>query len=473
LRFFASSRLGVRLIRSKQAVHAKTQRRKGSPSQIRALPNPEKGCGALAIAIAFAPTPAECVRAQSLLTPIKTVTCDKFDAMAAVRITARGAKRIRAGHLWVYRSDVASADGVEAGAIVRVVDQANNFVGQAFYSDRSEIALRFLTTREDTIDREWWRARLRACAERRSAIAGDTNAYRLVYSEGDLLPSLIVDKYDDVLVMQTLSQGSDRLKASIGELLVEEFRPVAVLERNDARVRQFEGLELQTGALYPLEAGAIETGSKIEIKQHGVRFVVSPLGGQKTGAFLDQRENYLAAAREAHGRALDCFTFNGGFALHLARVCQTVVGVDISDDAIAGARRNGELNDASNVEFRTANVFDALREFENAGETFDTIVLDPPAFAKNRSSVKSAARGYKEINLRALKLLNPNGVLVSCTCSYHMQQEMFLEIITAAALDARRRLQIVEVRGQSSDHPVLLGVPETHYLKCVIARVIE
>ena len=392
--------------------------------------------------------------------------------MATVRITARGAKRIRAGHLWVYRSDVASA-AVEAGAIVRVVDQANNFVGQAFYSDRSEIALRFLTTRDDTIDREWWRARLRACGERRSAIAGDTNAYRLVYSEGDLLPSLIVDKYDDVLVMQTLSQGSDRLKQTIADLLIEEFQPAAVLERNDARVRQFEGLEPQTGVLYPLETGAIETESKIEIKQHGVRFLVSTLGGQKTGAFLDQRENYLAAARVAHGRALDCFTFNGGFAFHIAHGCQTVIGVDISDDAIAAAHRNGELNDASNVEFRTANVFDALREFETAGETFDTIVLDPPAFAKNRSSVKSAARGYKEINLRALKLLNPNGVLVSCTCSYHMLQEMFLEIITDAALDARRRLQIVEVRGQCSDHPVLLGVPETHYLKCVIARVIE
>ncbi len=387
--------------------------------------------------------------------------------MQPVTITARGAKRIRHGHLWVYRSDIASADEVEAGAVVRVVDQANNLVGQAFYSDTSEIALRFLTTRDELIDRAWWREKLRACAERRASIARETNAYRLVYSEGDLLPSLIVDKYGDVLVMQTLSQGSERLKDEIAELLVEQLQPRAIIERNDARVRRLEGLEEKIGVVYG------EAPGEIAVNQHGVRFVVSSLGGQKTGAFLDQRENYLAAARIAHGRALDCFTFNGGFALHIARSCDQVTGVDISDDAIAGAQRNAKLNDATNVEFRALNVFDALRNFELAGEKFDTIVLDPPAFAKNRAAVKSAARGYKEINLRALKLLHVNGVLMSCSCSYHMQPEMFLEIIREAALDARRRLQIVEVRGQSSDHPVLMGVPETHYLKCVIARTID
>lgn len=398
--------------------------------------------------------------------------------MPEVSISSRGARRIRNGHLWVYRSDMASATENEGGAIARVVDEARNFVGQAFYSDTSEIALRFLTTRAETIDREWWRTRLQACAERRARIAEQTNAYRLVYSEGDLLPSLIIDRYRDVLVMQTLSQGSNRLQPMIVELLAEEFRPRMIVERNDARVRQFEGLELKSGVIWSAPAvrsgdGALDLSPEIYINQHGVRFLVSPLGSQKTGAFLDQRENYLAAARVAHGRALDCFTFNGGFAQHVARACESVLGIDISEDAIAAARRNARLNDASNVEFRAANVFDALREFETAGEKFDTIVLDPPAFAKNRASVKSAARGYKEINLRALKLLNPGGALVSCTCSYHMPQEMFLELVAAAALDARRRLQIVEVRGQSSDHPVLLGVPETHYLKCVIARVVE
>lgn len=406
--------------------------------------------------------------------------CDKFDLMTQVAITSRGAKRIRNGHLWVYRSDIASVETVAAGAIAGVVDQARNFVGQAFFSDRSEIALRFLTTQPETIDREWWRARLKACVQRRAPVASESNAYRMVYSEGDLLPSVIVDRYAEMLVVQTLSQGSDRLIAMLAELLAEEHQPRLIVERNDARVRQLEGLESRTGVIWsaPAESrsrdgdGAMDE-ARIEINQHGVRFLVSPLGSQKTGAFLDQRENYLAAARVARGRALDCFTFNGGFALHIARRCDHVLGLDISEAAVTGARRNAELNQAANVEFRTANVFDALREFETAGEKFDTIILDPPAFAKNRASIKSAARGYKEINLRALKLLNPGGVLVTCTCSYHMQQEMFLELIAAAGLDARRRLQVVEVRGQSSDHPVLLGVPETHYLKCVIARVVE
>ena len=392
-------------------------------------------------------------------------------AMAEIRISTRGAKRIRQGHLWVYRSDVREASDGAGGAIVRVVDEAGNFVGQAFYSDRSEIALRFLTTHEAAIDREWWRGRLRQCAERRATISRETNAYRLAYSEGDLLPSLIVDIYDNVLVLQTLSQGTEMLKTLFVELLIEQFSPRAVIERNDARVREFEGLELKSGVLY----GALseDRPDEIEINQHGVRFVVSPPGGQKTGAFLDQRENYLAARRLAHGRALDCFTFNGGFALHIAPLCESVLAVDISGDAIAAAERNAELNGANNIEFRTANVFDALREMEFGGERFDTIILDPPAFAKNRATVKSAARGYKEINLRALKLLKAGGVLVTCSCSYHMSEELFLDIIAAAALDAHRRVQIIERRGQSTDHPVLLGVPETHYLKCVIARVIE
>jgi 23S rRNA (cytosine1962-C5)-methyltransferase len=441
---------------------------------------------------------------------LRSAFCDNVSVvMASVRISRRGAKRIRNGHLWVYRSDVREAADAAAGQIVRVVDEAGNTVGQAFYSDRSEIALRFLATGDETIDREWWRARLRESAARRAQVAQETNAYRLVYSEGDLLPSLIVDRYDDALVMQTLSQGTEQLKSTLAEILVEEFTPRTIVERNDARVRELEGLDRRVGVVYDRvsEPGADRgphagsprgvvdaTGSyqpgraydpiatapgsetdldQVEINQHGVRFLVSPLGGQKTGAFLDQRENYLAARRVAHGRALDCFTFNGGFALHVASSCESVLGIDISADAIAGAQRNAELNKAANVEFRVANVFDAMREFEAGGERFDTIVLDPPAFAKNRASLAAAARGYKEINLRALKLLNPGGVLVTCTCSYHISEEIFLEIVADAALDARRRVQVIEKRGQSSDHPVLLGVPETHYLKCVIARVVE
>ena len=386
--------------------------------------------------------------------------------MASVKISTRGAKRIRLGHLWVYRSDIRDADEAEPGAIVPVVDDARNFVGQAFYSDRSQIALRFLTVRDEVIDREWWRGRLQACAARRASIMKQTNAYRLVYSEGDLLSSLIVDVYDGHYVLQTLSQGADRIQDQLLQLLIDEFQPLSIVELNDARVRQLEGLELRSGALHG------DGPPEIEIAQHGVKFIVSPRASQKTGAFLDQRENYLAARRIAHGRALDCFTFNGGFALHIAGSCDNVIGIDISSEAVAAAERNAQLNNAGNVTFQTANVFDALREMETAGERFDTIILDPPAFTKSRATVKSGARGYKEINLRALKLLNTGGVLISCTCSYHISEQMFLDLIADAALDARRRLQIVEKRGQSSDHPVLLGVPETHYLKCVIARVI-
>lgn len=385
--------------------------------------------------------------------------------MPTAKVTKRGADRIRHGHQWIYRSDVVDLDAA-GGSIVTVHDERGNFVGQALYSDASQIALRFLTQTTESIDRQWWRARIME-ATRRRTIPADTNAYRLIYSEGDLLPSLIVDRYDQVLVLQTLSQGTDRLKHELTEILIELFAPVAVIERNDARVRELEGLPLIAATAH----GAAP--AEIEIRQHGIRFLVTPSGGQKTGSFLDQRENRLAARSVGHGRGLDCFTFNGAFALHLASVCDEVTGVDISDDAIASARRNAELNGMNNVAFRVANVFDELRDLESAGERFGTIVLDPPAFAKNRGSLKAAIRGYKEINLRALKLLNTGGVLVTCTCSYHVSEELFLKIIADAAVDARRRVQIVEKRMQAADHPVLLGMPETYYLKCVIARMLS
>jgi 23S rRNA (cytosine1962-C5)-methyltransferase len=262
----------------------------------------------------------------------------------------------------------------------------------------------------------------------------------------------------------------DAVKPLLLEILIEEFHPRAIVERNDVRVRELEGLPLIAGTVYG------DAPEELVILQHGLRFNVEPLGGQKTGSFLDQRENRLAARAAAQTtnkqRALDCFTFNGAFALHLAHTCENVIGIDISGDAVAAARRNAELNEVSNVEFREANVFDVLREMESAGERFDVIVLDPPAFAKNRASLKAAIRGYKEINLRALKLLNSGGVLVTCTCSYHVSEELFLEIIADAAIDAHRRVQIVEKRMQASDHPVLVGMPETYYLKCVVARVL-
>ena len=323
--------------------------------------------------------------------------------MKTVKVNKRGAVRIRQGHLWIYRSDVVTVDA-EGGSVVSVVDEAGNFVGQALFSNLSQIALRFLTLSKEEIDQAWWHRRIKDCAERRN-VPSDTNAYRLVYSEGDLLPSLIVDRYADVLVLQTLSQGTDAVKSLLTEILVEEFSPRAIIERNDAKVRQLEGLPMIAGNLYGTAP------EEFEILQHGLKFVVAPGGGQKTGSFLDQRENRLAARAAAQttnrGRALDCFTFNGAFALHLGSVCESVVGIDISADAVAAAKRNAELNQMRNVEFREANVFDALRDMEAEGERFDTIVLDPPAFAKNRAGLKAAIRGYKEINLRAMKLLGP------------------------------------------------------------------
>ena len=389
--------------------------------------------------------------------------------MKTVLVNKRGATRVRQGHLWIYRSDVVEIDA-EGGSVVSVRDQGGNFVGQAFYSDSSQIALRFLSTSSEAIDPDWWRRKVKSCAERRR-IPLDTNAYRVIYSEGDLLPSVIIDRYSDVYVLQTLSQGSDTIKSLLVDILIEEFKPRAIIERNDARVRQLEGLPLTSGTLYG------SSPDEFEITQHGLRFVVAPSAGQKTGSFLDQRENRLATRSAAQStnskRALDCFTFHGAFALHLASVTETVIGIDISEEAVAAARRNAELNQLSNVEFREANVFDALREMEANGERFDTIVLDPPAFAKNRASLKSAIRGYKEINLRALKLLNPGGALITCTCSYHVSEELFLDILSAATLDSKRRVQIVEKRMQSSDHPVLVGMPETYYLKCIIARALD
>jgi len=389
--------------------------------------------------------------------------------MKTVKVNKRGAVRIRQGHLWIYRSDVVAVDA-EGGSVVSVVDEAGNFVGQALFSNLSQIALRFLTLSKEEIDQAWWHRRIKDSVERRN-VPSDTDAYRLVYSEGDLLPSLIVDRYADVLVLQTLSQGTDAVKSLLTEILVEEFSPRAIIERNDAKVRQLEGLPMIAGTLYGTAP------EEFEILQHGLKFVVAPGGGQKTGSFLDQRENRLAARAAAQttnrGRALDCFTFNGAFALHLASVCERVEAIDISGEAVAAAKRNAKINELNNVEFREANVFDALRDMESSGERFDTIVLDPPAFAKNRASLKSAIRGYKEINLRALKILNPGGVLITCSCSYHVSEDLFLEIIAAAAIDARCRVQIVEKRIQASDHPILVGMPETYYLKCVIARVIE
>lgn len=384
--------------------------------------------------------------------------------MSKISVNKKGAKRVRGGHLWIYKSDLVKIEA-NGGDIVTVVDEGNNFIAKAFYSDKSEISLRIFTTKNEEVDKEFWRRKIRGAESRRNGKAG-TNTRRIVNSEADLIPSLIVDDYNGNFVIQTLSQATEKLKETFVEILIEEFQPKAIIQRNDAKVRLLENLEQVNSILY----GKVE--EELTIEQDGIKFYVSLLEGQKTGSFLDQRENHFVSRNYGFGRALDCFTFNGGFALNLAKNCDSVLAIDISDEAIKQAKRNAELNQISNVEFRSANVFDALRDFEKSGERFDTVVLDPPAFVKNRAALKGAIRGYKEINLRALKLLNPGGILITCSCSYHFTEEIFLQVLQEASNNAHKRLHLIEKRMQASDHPILLGMPESYYLKCFILRVI-
>jgi 23S rRNA (cytosine1962-C5)-methyltransferase len=385
-------------------------------------------------------------------------------------VSAKGAARARSGHLWIYRSDITQKPKAESGSVVRVVDHHGRFIARAHYGKESEITLRLISKEDVEIDRGFWLARLRSAANWRDRVVSDTDAYRLVHAEGDLLPGLIIDRYGDCFALQTLTRGMDALKAMWVELLIAEFHPRLIVERNDAKVRQLEGLPMINSLLYAAEG---EQPSELFIIENGIKFQIDLLEGQKTGAFLDQRENRAAAMRYARGRGLDCFSFHGSFALHLARGCERVTAVDISGPAIERARRNAELNQITNIEFIEANVFDLLRDYDDAGERFDTIVLDPPAFAKNRGAIAGALRGYKEINLRALRLLNPGGMLITCSCSYHVGEELFLATLADAASDAGRAVQIVEKRTQSRDHPILLTVPETYYLKCIALRVMD
>lgn len=386
-------------------------------------------------------------------------------AEGQVKISQRGADRIRSGHLWVYRSDVRSAEA-ESGDTVRVTDERDNFVGRAFFSSRSQITLRLLTREDIPIDADFLRSRIRAAANYREQIVADTEAYRLIYGESDLLPSIIVDRYSDWLVLQTLSQGAERRKQEIVSLLVEIFAPKGILERNDPRVRELEGLERRNSVLHG------DVPQKVIAAQNGLRFIHDLHTGQKTGGFLDQRENHRAAAAYASGEVLDCFTYHGGFALTIAPKAAHVEATDLSGSAISMARENQHLNSIANVSFTEANSFDVLKAHDTSRHTFDMVVLDPPAFAKNRESVPAAVRGYKEINLRALKILKPGGLLITCSCSYHIPEALFLQLLAEAANDARRYIHVVERRTQARDHSILLTMPETHYLKCFVVRSI-
>jgi 23S rRNA (cytosine1962-C5)-methyltransferase len=388
-----------------------------------------------------------------------------MDNLKAI-ISDKAVERIRAGHLWTYRSDVVSCDA-PPGAVVSLFDQRSRFIGKAFYSSRSLIALRFLSGRDEDIGRAFWILRLQQACRLRQKVVSGTEAYRLVNSEGDGLPSIVVDRYGDMLSLQTLSQGAESIKPMLVESLLELLNPKGILERNDSRVRELEGLPMTSGILYGPDL------REVDCRENGLQFCFQLRTGQKTGAFLDQRENRLEAQKLAFGRALDCFSYCGSFAIHIAPYCETVEAIDISEAALQQARHNSMLNALGNIQFEADNVFDRLRLLDNLKHRFDTIILDPPAFAKNRAQLTSALRGYKEINLRALRLLNLGGILITTTCSQHVDETTFLNVLAEAAADAGRKVQILQKRTQAQDHPFLLSMPETLYLKCIFLRVID
>jgi len=383
-----------------------------------------------------------------------------------VKITAHGAERWKQGHPWVYRSDVADEPEKTPG-IVPVTDRKGKFLGRALYSPSSEIRLRLLTRADESIDARWWANRIGDAARRRNSISA--TAWRAVHAEGDGLPSLIVDKYGSWIVAQLLSAGLETARADVLAGIREALTPEGILLRNDAAVRRHEGLPLEV----TLAEGQVP--QTIEIAEDGVRYLAAPWSGQKTGAFLDQRENRLLVGRHTRpgGRALDLFTYHGSFALHLARNAKEVLAVDQSNEALARGAENARLNGIGNIEWREANAFDLLRELERRGERFDTIVLDPPAFAKTKANLPRAVAGYKEINLRAMKILTPGGVLFTSSCSYHVSRDLFNAMLADAARDSGRRIQFLGATGAAGDHPELLNVPETGYLKGVLLTALS
>jgi 23S rRNA (cytosine1962-C5)-methyltransferase len=428
---------------------------------------------------------------------------------STVVVSHRGAERLRAGHVWVYRSDIVEAKDVLPGALVTVQEEGGfrprqlsdknvrptpanparpRVLGSALYSTASEIAVRMLSPRPVSDLGQLVRERIQAAVAYRERLVENTNAYRVIFSEGDFLPGLIVDRYNDLLSVQIVTQAMDTeaMRAVVVSELREAFDPAAIVERVDPRVRKLEQLaEKDSGVIWESasssetahtdpapnpERGRPGLGIQSEFQMNGVRFVYDALSGQKTGAFLDQRENYAAAARYGRGEALDVFCYQGGFGLHLANKCSRVTGVDSSRPALEIAEKNAALN-GREIEWIEANAFDLLRDYADAGRQYDCVVLDPPAFAKSRQNLETALRGYKELNLRALKMLRPGGVLVTCSCSYHVSAADLLGTVTAAGVDAHRNLRLLESRGAAKDHPTLLGVPETAYLKCLIVAV--
>ncbi len=382
--------------------------------------------------------------------------------MNTVQINRKAVSRLASGHPWIFRSDILSPGESQPGDTVRVTGQNGRVLGTAHYSSTSQIALRMLSPQPIETDAAFFLKRISAAQSYRDRVVNNTNAYRLVHAEADGLPALIIDRYGDYFTIQTLDQGMDQASPSIVAALIEIFAPKGIIARNDAAVRAHENLPRETKLLHG------EIPASIDLSMNGLNFFVDLEHGQKTGIFLDQRENYAAAAKYARGRALDCFTSTGGFAIHMAKHADSVDAVDSSAPALATAARNAEANGVTNIKFREADAFEFLA---GAKGRYETIVLDPPAFAKSRSQVEAAVRAYKEINLRALKMLEPGGVLATCSCSHHVGEAELLAAIAQASLDAKRTVRVLERRMQAQDHPVLLTVPETLYLKCLILFV--
>lgn len=374
-------------------------------------------------------------------------------------VSPKGARRWQQGHPWIFRSDVSQRPAAPAGA-VRVRDARGKAIGTALWSPRSEISLRLLDSSPTArIDAGWWHERIHTSVVRRESLRSEANAYRMIHGEGDGLPSLICDKYDRWAVVQLMSAGLETFRDEIATAIDEIIGPAGMLARNDVPLRRKEGLSLESELLRG------EVPKTVEVEEHGVRYLAAPWEGQKTGAFLDQRENRAFIGALAFGHALDCFTYHGSFALHMARNAERVTALDSSAAALERAKENAVRNGLANIELLEANVFDFLKEQERAGTRFDTIVLDPPAFAKTRAALPAAIRGYKEINLRAMRLLRPGGLLFTASCSFHLTKPLFLEMLSAAAADSGRRVVLREVRGQPLDHPEVLTIPETGYIK--------
>jgi len=385
--------------------------------------------------------------------------------MNQVTVNRKAAGRVASGHPWIFSTDVTDRGQAQPGEAVKVVDPGGKTLGMAHYSSVSQITLRMLGG--SGRGREFYLRRLRAAEAHRRNVVRDSDAYRVVHGEADLLPALIVDRYGEYLVIQTLDQGMDAVKGEIASCLTEIFAPQGIVARNDAAVRAKEDLPIETTVL------AGEIPDSVTLRMNGLQLTADLLHGQKTGIFLDQRENYLAAASYARGgKALDCFTSTGGFALHLAAKCESVEAIDSSGPALGRARQNAAANGIANIDFREADVFEVLNGYNSARREFSLVVLDPPAFTKSRKNLDAATTAYKEINLRALRLLPPGGILVTCSCSHHLSESAFLELLAQASLDSKRTLRVLERRTQSQDHPILLTIPETLYLKCLALEVV-